>query len=80
MTNSLGDILRDYDLDEPLELKRVKAYVREKFQIVPLVGFQNDNIVITVPSAALAGSLRMHVYQIKEAAETTKKIVVRIGR
>ncbi len=80
MTNSLGDILRDYDLDEPLELKRVKAYVREKFHIVPVVGFQNDQIVVSVPSAALAGTLRMQVYQIQAAAETKKRITIRISR
>lgn len=80
MSNSLGDILRDYDLDEPPEIKRVKAYVREQFQIVPVVGFQNDQIVVSVPSAALAGTLRMQVYQIQKAAETKKRIMIRISR
>lgn len=80
MTNSLNDILSNFSFDEPPEIRRVKDYIRSKYQIDAAVAISGNQLVITVPGAALAGSLRMHTVALQKAADTTKRLVIRIGR
>lgn len=80
MTDSLGDLLRNYDLDEPIEIKRIKAYIRNTYQKDVGVALHDNQIVITVPSAALAGTLRPQLHKIQRECETKKRLVLRINR
>lgn len=78
MADSLFDILQKKDFSEPPEVAAIKSYVDDHFQVTPEVRLGDYDIIITVPSAALAGVLRFHVKQLQAAAQTKKRLVLRI--
>lgn len=80
MSDSLNDILSKFSFDEPPEIRRVKDFIRTKYQIDASVAISGNQLIITVPGAALAGSLRMQTVSLQKAADTTKRLVIRIGR
>lgn len=79
MSFSLADILQRKDYDEPHEVRAIKQYVKEHFDEDVAVTLREKEIIITTPSAALAGALRMHQYQMQKAAETKSRLILRIG-
>ena len=79
MADSLFDILSRKDFSEPEELAAIKAYIDERFHVEPQVMVREFDIIITVPSAALAGVLRFHVRKLQIAASTKKRLIIRIG-
>lgn len=78
MADSLFDILQHKDFSEPSEVAAIKQYIDEHFQVTPEVRLGDYDIIITVPSAALAGVLRFHVKQLQKVAQTNKRLVLRI--
>jgi RNAse (barnase) inhibitor barstar len=78
MADSLFDILAAKDFDEPLEMQAIKHYVRGHFDEVVEVIVREQEVIITCPSAALAGTLRFHVRQLQQTARTSKRILFRI--
>ena len=52
--DSLHTILGRKDFDEPPEMASIKKYVQDKFQTTVGVQVRERDIVIMVPSAALA--------------------------
>jgi hypothetical protein len=78
--DSIAELLGNLNHAEPPEMVAIKQYVRKYFRTVPGVTMQSAHIIITVPSASLAGALRTHLYQIQEYAKTTKRLVIRIGK
>ena len=78
MADSLLDILKQKDFDEPPEIKAIKHYVDEHFRDLVEVTVREREIYVTCASAALAGTLRFHVRQLQQAAKTDKRIVLRI--
>ena len=79
MTESLADILGNRSYDEPPEVTTIKKFVREKFKADVGVTLGQQQIILTVRGAALAGALRMHLHTLKKLCETDKKIVIRIS-
>ncbi|HEY5442832.1 MAG TPA: hypothetical protein VIJ68_04800, partial [Candidatus Saccharimonadales bacterium] len=57
--DSLFNILGRKDFDEPPEMSSIKKYVQDKFQTAVGVQIRERDIVIIVPSAALANTLRL---------------------
>lgn len=78
MTESLADLIRKRDYDEPPEVRVIKDFVRAQFEVNVSVTIQSTQIVINVPNAALAGALRMHLHELKTACGTNKRLVIRI--
>lgn len=78
MADSLFDILSQKDFTEPAEAIAIKRYVQENFQVAVEAIVHGRNIIITAPNAALANTLRFHTSEIKSAAKTEKRIVLRI--
>jgi hypothetical protein len=78
MADSLFDILSSRNFDEPAEATAIKQYVQEHFNETVAVTVRERDIIIEVPGAALAGTLRLHQIQMKEAASTTKRLILRI--
>jgi hypothetical protein len=76
---SIGDILKKYSPKGPDDVMAVKQYIAKQYDTPVSVGVQGDAIVITVPSASLANTLRFRVTDIQEAAHTTKRLLFRIG-
>ena len=73
-------------MDEPPEIRVIKGYVRQHFKETVGVLVRERDIVITVRSSALAGTLRTRAYDISqllmdqgrnEASE--KRLIFRIG-
>ncbi len=78
MADSLADILARKDFDEPPEIKAIKQYVQTHFQEAVEVVVREREILVTSPSAALAGTLRFHVRHLQKAAQTNRRIVLRV--
>lgn len=79
MTDSLGDLLKTNRFDEPDEIGIIKDFVMSRYKTEPEVIIHQQNIVIQVPSAALAGTLRMQLHELQALCQTQKRLVIRIS-
>lgn len=77
--DSLHSILSNKDFDEPPEMSSIKKYVQEEFQTAVSVLVRDRDIVVGVPSAALANTLRLRSPEIKRRCQITKRLTFRIG-
>lgn len=77
--DSLEDLLGKYSPKKPEEIQVIKQYIADNFSATASVALRGETIVITVPSAALANTLRFHVVKIQAACATDKRILLRIG-
>ena len=78
MSNALGDILADKDFAEPKEIKIIKTFVKEHFHAETSVILQENQIIIVVRNAAVAGSLRPHLYELQRLCKSKKNLQIRI--
>jgi len=78
MADSLFNIIARKDFDEPPEIRAIKQYVADRFNEAVEVIVRERDIIITAPGAALAGTLRFHVRHLQRAAQTDKRITLRI--
>jgi len=78
MSNALADLLANRDFDEPAEMRAIKKFVQDIFQVDVEVLVRERDIVITSTSAALANSLRLKVTELRKAANTEKRVIFRI--
>lgn len=79
MTNAIGDIISRKSNPEPPEFQAIKAYVRTHYQANCSVAVKSGKIVITVTSAALAGTLRLHIIDLQRVAKLPTRPIIRIG-
>lgn len=79
MTESLADILNRKANHEPPEIAAIKELVFKRFKAHVGVTVAKDKIVINAANAALAGALRLHVFELQNILGTKKKLVIRIG-
>lgn len=77
--DSLSSILGKKDFDEPPESQAIKKYVQDEFKTKVSVMVREKDIVIGVPSAALANTLRLRSPDIKRRCQLTKRLTFRIG-
>lgn len=77
--DSLQNILAKFDKPDQPELLAIKRYIDRHYQTPVSVAINGNNIVITVPSAALANTLRLQTTKIQTACDTDKRLVFRIG-
>jgi hypothetical protein len=77
--DGIRDILRRKDFDEPPEIQAIKEYVRRYYDVDVKVTMQSHTIVVAARSAALIGTLRMNLPKLQAAANTDKRIMLRIG-
>ncbi|HEX5744066.1 MAG TPA: hypothetical protein VFX84_01290 [Candidatus Saccharimonadales bacterium] len=78
--DSLSDILGQKDFDEPSEMAAIKKYVKDEFKAEVSVLIREKDIVISVPNAAFANTLRLRTPEIKRRCQTDKRLTFRIGR
>ena len=76
---SIGDLLSGRTPREPEEFLAIKRFIADEFNVGSSVGLQGEALVITVQSASLANALRFRVVALQKAANTTKRIIFRIG-
>lgn len=79
MSEPLGNLLDASKFAEPPEIKQIKEYIRKNFKAEAQVAVGPRQIVILVASAALAGALRLQLYQLQQLCETDKRLVIRIA-
>jgi len=77
--DSLQDILAKYGKSEQPELVAVKRYVDEHYHIPVSAALSGETIVVTVPSAALANTLRLQISKIQTDCQLEKRLIFRIG-
>ncbi|HSW85197.1 MAG TPA: hypothetical protein VLF79_01100 [Candidatus Saccharimonadales bacterium] len=77
--DSLNVILSQKNFDEPPEMASIKKYVQDEFQTVVSVLVRDKDIVIGVPSAALANTLRLRGPDIKQRFNISKRLTFRIN-
>lgn len=77
--DSLHSILSGKDFDEPPEISSIKKYVHDEFKLDVGVQVRERDIVVSVPSAALAGTLRLRGPEIKRRCQLDKRLTFRIG-
>lgn len=77
--DSLDSILQQKDFDEPPEISSIKKYVQDNYKVSVGVQVRDRDIVIQVPNAALANTLRLQVPEIKRRCQTDKRLTFRIG-
>lgn len=78
--DSLNNILSRKDFDEPSEISSIKKYVKTEFKTDVSVQVRDKDIVIIVPNAALASTLRLRGPDIKRRCQLDKKLSFRISR
>jgi hypothetical protein len=77
--DSLTSILSSKNFDELPEMVSIKKYVADEFGMAVGVQVRERDIVIMVPSAALANTLRLRGPDIKRRCHLTKRLTFRIG-
>lgn len=78
MANSLGDLLKAKNFDEPEEVLIIKTFLHENYKADCQVTMGQQQIVIAVKGASLAGTLRMRLHELQALCQTDKRLVIRI--
>lgn len=76
--DSLDSILKRKDFDEPPEMAAIKKYVQDEFKTAVGVQVREKDIVISVPGAALANTLRLRGPDIRRRCQIDKRLTFRI--
>ncbi|HEX5797460.1 MAG TPA: hypothetical protein VFX86_03645 [Candidatus Saccharimonadales bacterium] len=77
--DSIKDVLKEKDFQQPDEIQQIKDFVKAKFDEEPRVKIVNNNIVISVSNASLAGALRVHLHHLSKEIGTDKKLLLKIS-
>lgn len=77
--DSLFNILSQKDFDEPPEMASIKKYIRDEFNVEVGVQIRDRDIIIKVPNAALASTLRLRGPEIKRRCQLDKRLSFQIG-
>lgn len=78
MADKLADLLGQKNFGEPTEIQVIKHFVKENYKSDCSVTIGPRQIVISVPGAALAGTLRMRLHELQALCQTEKRLVIRI--
>jgi hypothetical protein len=77
--DSVFKILSHKHFDEPPEMASIKKYVEDEFHVKVGVQVRDKDIIIKVPSAALASTLRLRGPEIKQRCHIDKRLTFQIG-
>jgi hypothetical protein len=79
--DNIADLLAHRKPNEPPEIRAIKDYIQQHFKESVNVMVRERDIVITVRSSALAGTLRMRTVDlINLAGSNDKQLVFRVGQ
>jgi hypothetical protein len=80
MAESIESLLKKRDYSEPEEISIIRDYVFKKYGKVPGLKIAGKKIIICVPSAALAGALRMDLHELSKKIKTKHELTIQIRR
>ena len=75
---NIGSLLSNRNIDEPPEIRDIKAYVQKNYNAEVQITMQPHSIIVQ-GSAGLVGTLRANLPKLEKAANTDKKIILRVG-
>jgi hypothetical protein len=78
--DSLSDLLGRKDLPSGDDVAAIKSYIADTYATQCGVEHRGNSIIISVPSAALAQTLRMELHTIRQRYNIEKRLAIRIGR
>jgi hypothetical protein len=78
--SSIGDILGKKSYDEPPEVQPIKRFALDNFRANVNITVQPKQIIISAPSAALVGTLRMHSHELAKLCQTDKRLIFRVSQ
>ena len=78
MSNALGDLQPRDRFEEPPEVQIIKKFMEQNYRQEVGVSVQPGHIIIHVQGAALAGTLRMRLHELKELCQTDKRLIIRM--
>lgn len=78
MADSLHDVLGTRGFSEPPEIQLIKNFVQQEVGLTPNVSVNKTAFIVSVPSAAAAGTLRFKLFQLQRQLGNTKKVILRI--
>lgn len=76
---SLQSIIGGRNFTPPSEIEAIQEYVKRRHNARAQVSLQRDSLLVVVKSASLASTLRMEQQRLKEACNTKKRLIIRIG-
>jgi hypothetical protein len=79
MSESLKDILLRRDDKQPPEIAVIKAFVQRRFKSDVSVTVNKSQIIINAHSAALAGTLRLNIFELQNTINSPKKLLIRVS-
>ncbi|MBI4034431.1 hypothetical protein HY380_00870 [Candidatus Saccharibacteria bacterium] len=81
MTDKLQDILASKKYVAPDEMTTIKNYVRQRYDSDCSVKIQHENVILSVPSSALAATIQLDRQHLIKACQLEgKRLIVRMGR
>ena len=78
MSDSIADLLKNRNFDEPPEVLVIKTFLHENYKADCTVSVNTRQIIIGVKGASLAGALRMRLHELQALCQTQKRLVIRI--
>ncbi len=78
MSESLGDLLAQKNLREPAEILVIRTFLHENYQADCKITTNNNQIVIALKGASLAGTVRVRLHELQTLCQTDKRLVLRI--
>jgi hypothetical protein len=79
MSESLKDILLRRSNNEPPEIAIIKEFVERRFKSSVTVSVNKTQIIISAQGAALAGALRLHIFELQNTVKSKKKLIIRVS-
>jgi len=79
MSTSVGDILAGSSPKEPAEFVEIRRYISEKFSVNPKLSQVGKDIFISAPNSAIAGTIQLDIFNMKNKLGINTNIRVRIG-
>lgn len=79
MSESLKDILLRRDDNQPPEIAIIKEFVMRRFKAPVSVTVNKTQIIINANSSALAGTLRLNIFELQNTVKSKKKLLIRVS-
>lgn len=76
--DSINQILGAKEFSEPEEFRKIKKFILDEYSAQSIVSISGKYLIISVPSSALASSLRLRLPEIKNSLKIDKPIRLRI--
>ena len=76
----MQDILADHRFETPDEIKALKDYLKTKYNVSGRIKVDENSVIVTVPSSALAATLQLERTAVATACGIKKRLVIRFGR